>query len=330
MNAITTLPIRIGVSSCLLGAQVRFDGGHKRDPFLVQGLGRHVEWVSVCPELEVGMGVPRESVRLVRVAPAADGPSLRMVAPRSGRDWTDDMLEYSRKRVKALAREDLSGYVLKSKSPSCGMERVQVWNSGGMPNKEGRGLFATVLMEELPLLPAEEDGRLNDERLRENFIERVFAYHRWLCLRREHFSAARLVEFHARHKFTLMAHCERHLRQLGRLVAAGGGKGNRRRLTVDDAEAYGKLFFEAMAILPTVKSHVNTLQHIAGFFKAKLDALDKQELVEAIDRYRRGLQPRLVPLTLIVHHLRRHQVPYIEEQFYLSPHPKELVLKNHA
>ncbi len=320
------LPVKIGVSSCLLGAEVRFDGGHKKDQFLVRELGPHVEWVSVCPELEVGMGVPREAVHLIRTGVSEVAGGLRMIGNKSGRDWTDEMLQYAKIRVKQIAQLNLCGYVLKSKSPSCGMERVSVYSSKGMPAKEGRGLFAQVLMEALPHLPVEEDGRLNDPRLRENFIERIFACHRWLLFRRERFSAGRLVDFHRRHKYVLLAHSERHLRKLGRIVAGDSKK----RLTAETADEYADVFFEALAIVPTVKSHVNALQHIAGFFKDRLEAGDKKELHDAIDGYRRGVLPRLVPQTLILHHLRREKIAYIEDQVYLSPNPKELVLKFHA
>ncbi len=326
MNSTATPPVRIGVSSCLLGEQVRFDGGHKKDHFLVRELGQHVEWVSVCPELEVGMGIPREAVRLIRLATNDDSHGLRMVGNKSGRDWTEDMLEFAKGRVKQLSRLDLSGYVLKSKSPSCGMERVSVYSAKGMPTKEGRGLFASVLMESLPFLPVEEEGRLNDPRLRENFIERVFAHHRWMLFRLERFTPARLVEFHSRHKFLLLAHSVKHLRKLGRVVAGE----SRKRLTVEAADEYAGVFFEALSVLPTVKSHVNVLQHIAGFFKDRLDTGDKMELHNSIDGYRRGVLPRLVPQTLILHHLRREKIAYIADQVYLSPNPKELVLKFHA
>lgn len=319
------IPLRLGVSSCLLGAQVRFDGGHKKESFLVHELGRHVEWVSVCPELEVGMGVPRESVRLVRPEGTGPGDPPRMIAPRSGADWTDRMLRYAEKRVEALEKLQLSGYVLKSKSPTCGMERVKIYTAKGMPQKQGRGLFAEVLLRRLPYLPVEEEGRLNDPVLRENFIERAFAYHRWLILSRERFSLRRLVEFHARHKYLLLSHSEKHLRELGRLVA--GAKGKPKDEVV---AAYAEGFFSGLQVKTTVRKHVNVLQHIAGFLRAGIDDDDRQELAESIESYRRGRVPRLVPQTLILHHLRRTELDYIKDQYYLTPHPKELVLRYHC
>lgn len=312
------------MSSCLLGREVRFDGGHKKDGFLVHDFGLHVEWVAVCPEIEVGMGIPREAVRLVRREGDPAGAPPHMVGGRSGEDWTDRMLRYSETRVKALGKLDLSGYVLKSKSPSCGMERVKIYGTKGMAEKNGRGLFAAVLIEGMPWLPVEEEGRLCDPVIRENFIERVFAYHRWLLFNRERFSVGRLVEFHRRHKFLLLAHSEKHMRELGRVVAAAKGKQKAEVL-----QAYGEAFFAGLSTKTTVRKHVNVLEHIGGFLKEKVDAGDRVELAESIENYRRGLVPRIVPQTIILHHLRRTGVPYMHDQYYLSPGPKELALKYH-
>ena len=313
--------LRIGVSSCLLGQEVRFDGGHKKDQFLVQELAKQVEWVPVCPELEVGMGVPREAVRLVK----GDSGGPRMVGVRSGDDWTERMHAYSEKRLKALERLELSGYVFKSKSPTCGIERVKVYGPNGMPEKNGRGLFAEAFMHRFPWLPIEDEGRLNDPLLRENFIEKVFAYHRWLIFTKDRFSVGKLVEFHARHKYLLLSHSDKHLRELGRIVAGAKGKPPE-----EVKHAYATAFFAAMDVKTSAKKHVNVLQHIVGFFKEKLDGGDRKEIVESIEEYRVGHVPRIVPTTLILHHLRRHEIPYMMDQYYLSPHPKELILKYHA
>lgn len=305
-----------------MGTEVRFDGGHKKDDFLVHELAGHVEWVPVCPEVEVGMGVPREAVRLVE-RPGEEIP--RMVGTKSGEDWTESMLRYAWKKVQALEKLDLSGYILKSKSPTCGMERVKVYNSKGFAQKTGRGLFARVLMEHMPWLPVEEEGRLKDRVIRENFIERVFAYRRFRNLAQGRPSIGGLVEFHRRHKFLLMSHSEKHLRDLGRIVAAAKGRPRSELL-----REYGEKFFEAMAVRTTVRKHVNVLQHLAGFLKEALDSEDRKELAEAIERYRRGEVPRLVPQTLILHHLRKAKVEYLVDQYYLAPHPRELVLKYHV
>ena len=205
---------KLGISACLLGQKVRFDGGHKREQFLTDLFGRFVEWIPICPEVEVGMGVPRESVRLVGTP-----SNPKMIAEKSGRDWTAAMSQFAAKRLRDMAEISLSGYVLKKNSPSCGMERVRVYSSKGMPERQGRGLFAAALMKQWPLLPVEEEGRLNDLKLRENFIERVFAYHRWQQASAERKSLGALVRFHTRHKYLLLAHSQRHYRQLGRLVA---------------------------------------------------------------------------------------------------------------
>jgi len=310
----------IGISGCLLGQNVRYDGGHKHDSFLTQTLGPFVEWVAVCPEVEVGMGIPRESVRLV-----GSPEQPRMLAERSGRDWTAAMQAYAKKRVRQLATMDLSGYILKRASPSCGMERVRVYGTSRVPSRQGRGLFAQVLMDELPLLPVEEEGRLNDPALRDNFIERIFAYQRWRTLTAGRPSRGALVEFHTQHKLVLLAHSEPHLRRLGRLVAAA--KTRPLKAVMDE---YGHLFMEALAVPATVRKHVNVLQHIVGYFTDRLTAEERDELREVIADYHRKLVPLVVPLTLIRHYVKKYWVGYIQEQVYLQPHPKELMLRNHV
>lgn len=311
--------LRLGVSSCLLGEQVRFDGGHKHDRFLTDLLGRYVEWVPVCPELEVGMGVPREAVRL-----QGDLEAPRMVGVRTGIDHTGAMARFVRVRVRQLAGLGLDGYVFKKGSPSCGMERVRVYGEGGMPARRGRGLFAAAFMDAFPLVPVEEEGRLNDPVLRENFIERVFAYRRLQALAAAPTRGA-LVAFHTAHKFQLLAHSQKHYRALGRLV----GEQKRQRPAALVA-AYGATFMEALAVHATAAKHVNVLQHVAGFCREHLDAADRRELAEVIDDYRRFLVPLVVPLTLLRHHVDRHQVAYVQGQTYLMPHPKELMLRNHV
>jgi uncharacterized protein YbgA (DUF1722 family)/uncharacterized protein YbbK (DUF523 family) len=312
-------PIRIGVSSCLLGAKVRFDGGHKRDDFLVNTFGEWVEWVPVCPEVEVGMGTPRESVRLVR-----EGGDVRMVAPRSGADWTEAMQAYSARRVEKLAAADLSGYVLKKDSPSCGMERVKVYGQG-MPTKSGRGLFADALLARFPNLPVEEEGRLCDPRLRDNFVERVFAYHRLRRFFSGRWTVGGLVEFHTARKLQLMAHAPGSYQTLGRLVAGA------KRLARDELRrAYEDEFMRGLKVIATVRRNANVLMHILGYFKKLLDSGERGELLGLIEDYRRGLVPLIVPMTLIRHHVRVHRVRYLEGQVYLEPHPKELMLRNHV
>lgn len=314
------LPIRLGISTCLLGEKVRFDAGHKKDRYLTDVLGAYFEWVPVCPELEVGMGVPREPVRLVGAPGAA-----HMVGVTSGKDWTEKMDSYSASRANALRDLRLSGYIFKSDSPSCGMERVKVFAKSGIPAKIGRGLFAKVLLETFPLLPAEEEGRLNDPGLRENFIVRVFGYHRLQTLTGRRFSVGELVRFHSVHKYLLLAHSPKHYDLLGRVVASA------KRVPLSDLrENYGGLFMEGLAVKTTAKKNTNVLQHILGFLKDHLSGAEKQDVMEAIEDFRKELVPLVVPLTLLRHYVKKHDIQYIADQMYLQPHPKELMLRNHV
>jgi uncharacterized protein YbgA (DUF1722 family)/uncharacterized protein YbbK (DUF523 family) len=317
---VSEAPLRVGISSCLLGNEVRFDGGHKRDRFLTDTLGPFVEWVSVCPEVEVGMGTPRESVRLVR-----EGDDLRMVAPKSGHDHTRAMRAFAGKRVRALSRLDLAGYVLKKDSPSCGMERVRIYAENAMPERKGRGLFAEALLEALPNLPVEEEGRLNDPVLRENWIERVFAYRRLRDLFAGGFGRGDVVRFHTAHKLQVMAHSPEAYRELGRLVA-----GVKETPRAEFVRRYGDGFMAALRRRATPRRHVNAMHHMVGYFKKQLDARGKRELLDLIEDYRSGLVPLVVPLTLIRHHVRSLDVEYLRGQHYLEPHPKELMLRNHV
>jgi uncharacterized protein YbgA (DUF1722 family)/uncharacterized protein YbbK (DUF523 family) len=321
MNARGTSPIRIGVSACLMGQEVRFDGGHKRDDFLTGTLGKFVEFVAVCPEVDIGLGVPRESLRLVR----GESGATRMVANKSGADLTDAMSAYAERRADALARIDLSGYVLKKDSPSCGMERVRVYGRTGMPARDGRGLFADALIRRLPNLPVEEEGRLNDPRLRENFIERAFAYHRMRALFASRWTAGALVAFHTAHKLTLMAHSPSAYAALGRLVA-----GAKRIERAELRERYSAEFMAALKRLATPARHVNVMQHIAGYLRDRCDTDSRRELMEVIEEYRRATVPLIVPLTLIRHWVRCFDIAYLKGQTYLEPHPRELMLRNHV
>jgi uncharacterized protein YbgA (DUF1722 family)/uncharacterized protein YbbK (DUF523 family) len=308
------------VSSCLLGERVRYDGGHKHDRFLSDVLGPYVEWVPVCPEVEMGLGVPRETLRL------AGSPSApRLVREKTGEDLTARMQAYARARVAALADMALDGYVLKRASPSCGLFRVRVYRDHGVPAADGRGLFAAALTAALPALPVEEEGRLTDAAIRENFIERVFAAARWREFLATRPRARDLVAYHAAHKLAVLAHSARHYARLGQLVAAAG-----RGFGPATLDAYHALAMEAFAVRATRGRHANVLEHMAGYFKRELSADERAELVDVIAEYRRGLVPLVVPLTLIKHHVRRLGVRYLAEQVYLNPHPKELMLRNHV
>jgi len=305
--------IRLGISSCLLGEKVRYDGTDKRDGYITGTLARFFELVSVCPEVAIGLGVPRPPIRLVgsSTAPHAVGianPDL---------DVTDKLAAYGRRTAQRL--DDISGYILKSKSPSCGMERVKVYSRRGSLAGSGRGVYAAALMSAAPLLPVEEEGRLGDPDLRENFFERVLAYRRWQEMVAAGATAARLIEFHTSHKLTLMAHSVDANRRLGRLVA-GASRRNAKHLS----ERYIHGFMEALARPATPRTHTNVLMHVMGYLKKRLDAEDKAELLELIDAYRLGQVPRIVPLTLLKHHFRRFPDSYITHQVYLHPAPAAL------
>lgn len=311
-------PLRIGVSSCLLGENVRWDGGHKRDRFLTDELGPFVEWVPVCPEVEVGLGTPRPTLRLVR-----RGDDVRMVEPKSGLDHTDAMRAWARRRVRDLDREDLSGYVLKKDSPSCGMERVKVYGAAGPGTRDGRGLFAEALLERFPHLPVEEEGRLGDPRLRENFVVRLFAYRRLRRLFASRWNVGKLVAFHTAHKLLLLAHVPAAYSRLGRLVA------DARSVPREElSRRYQDEFMAALAHPSSRRLHTNVLQHVAGYFRGRIDVADRDELLSLIEEHRLGRLPLVVPLTLVRHHARRLDVTYLLGQVYLDPHPKELMLLN--
>lgn len=312
--------IRLGISSCLLGNRVRYDGQHKLDHFLVDVLGQYVEWVPVCPEVECGLPVPREAMRLV-----GDPEHPRLVTIKTRTDHTDRMLKWASRRARELDREDLCGFVFKSRSPSSGMKSVKVYNDDGMPSQTGVGLFAKAFMDRFPLLPVEDEGRLNDALLRENFIERIFAFHRWKTFRNGDGSLKGLIRFHTEHKLLLMAHSPKHYQLLGKLVA--DTKSLPKNALLDE---YSWLFFEGLAMLATNRKHTNVLQHMMGYFRKQLSSDEKAELGDIIKAYHAGIVPLIVPVTLINHYVRKYDEPYLKQQVYLNPHPYELKLRNHA
>jgi uncharacterized protein YbgA (DUF1722 family)/uncharacterized protein YbbK (DUF523 family) len=314
-------PLRLGASACLLGDEVRFDGGHARDRFVTDTLGNWFEWVKVCPEAEVGMGTPRPAIRLVE----QDGRE-RLIAPSTGEDFTDRMNAYTRARVDELRELDLDGFVLKKSSPSCGLERIRVYREDGhVLRKNESGLFARELSTRWPALPVEEEGRLNDARLRENFIERVFARNRWRTLVARGLTRRRLIEFHTAHKLLLLAHNEAAYRRLGKWVGSAGER--------PDEQLFGGYecgFQEALRTKATPRRHANVLYHALGYLKQQLSAGPKRELITAVEDYRQGLLPLVVPLSLLRYEIRHHGVDYLAGQLYFDPHPKELMLRNHV
>ena len=312
--------IRVGVSSCLLGQEVRYDSGHKKDRYLTDILDDYVEWVSVCPEVESGMSTPRPAMRLVE-----DGQNVRMAEIKSNIDHTTQMTKFSQLRVRKLRDQNLCGYILKKNSPSCGMTRVKIWKDKGMPRRDGRGLYASALMDAYPNLPVEEEGRLHDAALRENFIERVFAYRRLQDLFRPRWTVGQVMKFHTAHKLQLMAHSPVAYQTLGQLVAVT--KEVPRATFRSD---YEDSFMTALAQLASRGRNTNALQHAAGYVKTKIDSASRNELADLIHDYRNGLVPLVVPLSLLRHHIRVHEIDYLAGQSYLQPHPKELMLRNHV
>ncbi len=312
--------IRLGISSCLLGNKVRYDGQHKHDRFLTDTLGRYVEWVPVCPEVECGLPIPREAMRLV-----GDPDNPRLVTTHSGIDQTERMVRWAAARVEALGDEHLCGFVFKSRSPSSGMQGVKVYTPEGMPSNKGVGLFAKMFIDRYPLLPVEDEGRLHDPVLRENFIERIFIFRRWQEYLRSGGKIRDLVTFHTEHKLLILSHSPKHYTALGRLVAA-----SKQYKTHDLNSAYVELLMEGLRMRATVKKHANVLQHMVGYFKENLTADEKQEILGVLDTYAKGLVPLIVPVTLLKHYVRKYDEPYLKRQYYLNPHPLELMLRNHV
>jgi len=313
-------PIRILVSSCLLGEKVRYDGGHKRDPFLVETLGRFVAYVPVCPEVECGLQTPREAMRL-----AGDPANPRLVTVKTGVDYTGKMQSWIRKKLQELEGPDLCGYICKKDSPSSGMERVKVYGKTGIPAKVGAGMFTKAFMDHFPLIPVEEEGRLQDPVLREMFVERVFTLRRLRDRIRQGKTRGNLVEFHTDHKLLILTHGRALYTEMGKLVA------HAKELPLEELyRRYLHLLMEALRLRTTPAKCADVLMHMMGHFRRFLTSDEKQELLEVIGRYRNRLIPLVVPVTLILHHVRKYDVPYLKRQVFLNPHPVELMLRNHV
>ena len=312
--------IRLGISSCLLGEPVRYDGGHKLDRFLTETLGQYLEYVPVCPEVKCGLPVPRESMHLQGIP---ESPLL--VTSRTKQDMTDRMVQWARKRVAELEKEDLCGFIFKNNSPSSGMDHVRVYNERGVPVKKGVGMFARIFIEHFPLLPVEDEGRLHDPKLRENFIERIFILKRWRETLAQKENRGSLVDFHTRHKLLILSHSQKHYQIMGKLVARA------KDLPLKELyQRYQTLLMEALFLKTTPKKNSNVLLHMMGYFKERLSPDEKQELLKIIDHYRQEYIPLIVPMTIISHYVRKYDQPYLKEQVYLNPHPMELKLRNHV
>ena len=313
--------IKIGVSSCLVGEKVRWNGDHKQDRYVREILSRYFEYIPVCPEVEVGMGVPRETVALY-----GDPEKPSMISKKTQTDWTKPMEKYIKSRINTLSADDLCGYIFKSKSPSCGMSRVPLYSEFGSHKvKHGPGMFANAFINSFPLVPTEDEGRLNDPRIRENFIVRVFSFKRFNLLLNEKFSLGQWVKFHTQHKFLLLAHSRKHYDDLGELVAHSK--------TIKPSELkkkYGELFMEALTSKSTPKKNTDVLLHMMGFLKKLLTKIEKEDILSTIEDYRNEILPLIVPVTLIRHQVKKHNIEYLHDQVYLNPHPKELMLLNHV
>lgn len=313
--------IKIGISSCLLGQKVRWDGNHKQDRFLTDTLGQYVDYVPVCPEMECGMGVPREPVRLV-----GDALTPRLMTTRTHKDFTSQMKSWAEKRLLSLEKENLCGYIFKSDSPSSGMIRVKVYSEDGKSSaKNGVGIFARMFMDHFPRVPVEDDGRLHDENIRENFIERIFTLKKWRDLIQTGKTLGGLVDFHTCQKLLIFSHSEKHYREMGRLVANG------KSLPINQLfDLYELRMLEALRLLSTVKKNINVLQHMMGYFREWISADEKAELLDIIESYREESLPLIVPVTLLNHYIRKYDQGYLKIQSYLNPHPLALKLRNHA
>ena len=312
--------IKLGISACLLGENVRYDGGHKLDRFLTDTLGQYVEYVPVCPEVECGLDIPRESMHL-----EGDPDSPRLVTTHTKQDMTDRMVRWAHKRVLKLEKEALCGFIFKSNSPSSGMERIRVYNGKGMPVKNGVGIFARIFMDHFPLLPVEDERRLHDPEIRENFMEGIFTLKRWRKVLSKKENRGNVVDFHTKHKLLIFSHSPKHYQTMGKLVAWA------KDLPLKELyQRYQTLLMESLNLKTTPKKNANVLQHMMGYFKERLSSDEKKELREVIDFYRKGCIPLIVPVTLINHYVRKYDQSYLKEQVYLYPHPLELQLRNHV
>jgi uncharacterized protein YbgA (DUF1722 family)/uncharacterized protein YbbK (DUF523 family) len=313
-------PIRVGISTCLLGEPVRYDGGHKLDRFLTDTFGKYVEYVPVCPEVESGLPIPRESMHL-----EGNPEQPRLVTSRTHKDKTDQVVSWAKRHIVEMEKDNLCGFIFKSQSPTSGMERVRIYNEKGIPNKNGVGIFAKIFMEHFPLTPVEEDGRLHDPKLRENFIEQVFVMKRWRELLGTQWSMGPLVDFHSRNKLLILSHSPKHYTMMGKLVADG------KKMDITELyRRYEALLVEATRLKTTARKNSNVLQHIMGYFKKQLSPDEKQEILEIIQQYQDGSIPLVVPVTLMNHYVRKYQQPYLGIQTYLNPHPTALQLRNHV
>jgi uncharacterized protein YbgA (DUF1722 family)/uncharacterized protein YbbK (DUF523 family) len=312
--------VKIGISSCLLGKNVRYDGGHKLDSYITDTLGQYFKWVTVCPEVEYGLSVPREPMHLVGTV---DSPHL--VTIFTGIDHTEGMLKWAEKKLKELENKNLCGFIFKSKSPSSGIGGVKIYSPSGILSQKGTGIFGGAFKSFFPIMPVIDDRSLHNLSLRENFIERVFIYKRWKDLINKDGATKDLITFHTEHKLLILSHSHKHYRALGQMVA-NVKKYKPEKFYLE----YIKLLMEGLNLLATVKKNTNVLLHIIGYFKKLLSTDEKHELLEVIENYYKGHVPLIVPIVLINHYVKKFDTPYLKRQYYLNPHPVELMLRNHV
>lgn len=314
--------LKIGVSQCLMGEEVRYDGGHKRNRFVTDTLSEYVDYTPVCPEVEVGMPTPREAIRLV-----GDAEAPKLVGIQSATDHTDAMNTWSEAKMPWIEEQSLDGYIFKKDSPSCGLFRVRLYDEkSGIPTRDGRGLYAARVVDTFPMLPVEEEGRLNDPPLRENFISRIYIYHRWKHFLATNRSPGGLVAFHTAHKMSFLSHSPNVYRELGRIVSRAGAE------DLDDIlSAYAETMTRCIGVLASPGKHTNVIMHLMGFIKDQIDATDKAELLDVVEQMRNRILPLIVPITLLKHHLAKCETPdWVDAQVYLNPYPGELMLRNHV
>ncbi len=312
--------VKLGVSACLLGQSVRYDGQHKLDHYISDVLGKYVEWLPVCPEVECGMSIPREAMHLTGTP---ESPHLLTI--HTGIDHTAKMKAWCKKRVNELAKEDLCGFIFKSNSPNSGLLRVKVFNAKGIPEKNGVGFFARAFTECFPLIPVEEEGRLHDSGIRDRFIDHVAVYSRWREYVKTENTVRGLQNFHARHKYMIMAHSPKDVAPLGR-IAANATEAKLKEVQME----YLDLLVSALKLQATVRKNTNVLQHIAGYFKKELEGFEKNELKKSIEEYHQENFPLLATLVLLQHFAKKYNKHYLLEQYYLNPSPMELYLKYHV
>lgn len=308
--------IPVGISACLMGDEVRFNGGHKKSALCSDRLEAYFEFQRFCPEVAIGLGVPRQTIRLV-----GDFKTPRAIMPSTDADLTEHLADYGHEIAKVA--QGLSGYILMKDSPSCGLFSTKVYSgTTPLPGKRA-GIFVQALKDQLPLLPMEEEARMNDAGLCENFIARVYAYHDWRVNFLPQATPQALVAFHSRYKYFVMAHGQTLYRSLGRLVA-GAGVGDFAQLVKD----YEWAFFNGILKPPTRRNHTNVLFHILGYLKKQVAAPLKQDLLKAVEDYHQALVPLIVPITLLKHYLTHYACDYINQQVYLTPYPEQLKLRN--